>query len=270
MVTRTDRTAFLAARRQLTPSTYAVRFQLEDPFPRPGPGQFIMVEIPGFARPFWRRAYSIAAFGKSGDGPWMELMIKIVGPGTAHWRTTPLGSPARILGPLGNGFPVEQARGSIALVAGGIGLPPLLHAISELTPGGVRCDLYLGAVTATELIEPEGCARASAETGGRFFPCTDDGSAGETGLVTTALERRLEAGESYDALWACGPNAMLRALSLLSVERGIPAWLSMEERMACGVGVCLGCVVPTPDGGHLRVCREGPVFPSDAIDWEVL
>jgi len=270
MVTRTDRTASLVARRQLTPSTYAARFQLEGAFPPPLPGQFIMLGIPGVEQPFWRRAYSIAGVGSGADGPWMDLMIKSVGPGTAHWRTAPLGSRARILGPLGRGFPTGEAGGAIAMVAGGIGLPPLLHAISELTPRGVRCDLYLGASTAAELIEPEGCARAAAETGGRFFPCTDDGSAGEAGLVTEALDRRLGSGEAYDAIWACGPNPMLRALARVSAEHRIPAWLSMEERMACGVGVCLGCIVPTPDGGHLRVCREGPVVPAAAIDWEAL
>jgi len=270
MVPRTDTTAFLIARRQMTPTTYAARFQLHGPFPTPRPGQFIMVSIPGQQRPFWRRAYSIAAHGTNAEGPWLELMIKIVGPGTAHWRSTPLGSRARILGPLGTGFPLEEARGTIAMVAGGIGLPPVLHAISELTPLGVRCDLYFGAATAMELIEPEACARSAAGTGGRFFACTDDGSAGEAGLVTEALRSRLNAGDTYDAIWACGPNPMLRALARLSAERGLSAWLSMEERMACGVGVCLGCVVPAAGGGHLRVCREGPVFPAATVDWEAL
>jgi dihydroorotate dehydrogenase electron transfer subunit len=270
MVPRTDRSAVLTARRQLTPATYAVRFQLEGPFPHPVPGQFVMLEIPGGSGTFWRRAYSIAGWGETADGPWLEMMIKVVGPGTAHWRTAPLGSPGRILGPLGNGFPVEEVSGPVAMVAGGIGLPPLLYAMAGLAPRGVRCDLYLGAATAAELIEPEGCARAAAETGGAFVAATDDGSAGEEGLVTEALRRRLEGGERYGALWACGPNPMLRALARLSAEQGIPAWLSMEERMACGLGVCLGCVVPAPDGAHLRVCREGPVFPADAIHWEAL
>lgn len=270
MVPRADRSAVLIARRQLTPGTYAVRFQLEGPFPAPRAGQFVMLAIEGSDLPFWRRAYSIAGFGEGIDGPWLELMIKIVGAGTAHWRTAPMESRARILGPLGRGFPVEEATGSIAMVAGGIGLPPLLHAISELTQRGVRCDLYLGASTAAELIEPESCARAVAETGGRFFACTDDGSAGEGGLVTEVLGRHLDSGEAYEAIWACGPNPMLRALARLSAKRGVPAWLSMEERMACGVGVCLGCIAPAPGGEHVRVCTEGPVLPAAAIDWEAL
>ncbi|HHQ49549.1 MAG TPA: dihydroorotate dehydrogenase electron transfer subunit [Acidobacteria bacterium] len=270
MVPRTDRPAVLAARRQLTPSTYAVRFQLEGPFPTPDPGQFVMVEIPEGGGTFWRRAYSLSAFGQGSEGPWIEMMIKVVGPGTAHWRTAPLGSRGRILGPLGNGFPMDEVTGPVAMVAGGIGLPPLLHAMAGLAPRGVRCDLYLGAATADELIEPEGCARAAAETGGTFVAATDDGSAGEPGLVTAALERRLAAGERYAALWACGPNPMLRAVARLAAGHGLAAWLSLEERMACGVGVCLGCVVPASGGGHLRVCREGPVFPADAIRWEAL
>ncbi len=238
--------------------------------PRPVPGQFVMVESAGGGLPFWRRAFSVAGFGAGEESCWLDLMIREVGPGTAFWRGVPEGTGTRVLGPLGNGFPLEEPPRSVALVAGGIGLPPLLYAARELAGAGTRCDLFVGAATAEELIDPEGCARVAADTGGVLVPCTDDGTAGEAGLVTGAVERRLRDGAAWSELWACGPNPMLRAVAELGRAYGLPALLAMEERMACGLGVCLGCVVPTPDGGHLRVCTEGPVLRGDAVDWEAL
>ena len=270
MVPRTDLPASLVARTRLTPSCFEVRLEIGGTLPRPRPGQFVMVESPGDGTPFWRRAFSVAGYGSGGGRSWVDLMIKEVGPGTAFWRTAPPGTTVRLLGPLGRGFPLEDPPPSVALVAGGIGLPPLLFAAAELAGLGTRCDLFLGAATAEELIDPERCARVAADTGGTFVPCTDDGSAGEEGPVTVALEDRLAGGPPWTALWACGPVPMLRAVAALAAEHGLDARLAMEERMACGLGVCLGCVVPTPDGGHLRVCTEGPVLGGGDVDWEAL
>ncbi len=270
MVPRADLTASLLHRTELTPTSFLVRLGIHGVMARPVPGQFVMVGAAEGDAVFWRRAFSVAGFGTDGEGCWMELMIREVGPGTAFWRRAPEGTRARVLGPLGNGFPLDDPPASVALVAGGIGLPPLLYAAAELARSGTRCDLFLGAATAEELIEPERCARAAAETGGVFVPCTDDGSAGERGLVTEVLARRLEEGETWTALWACGPTPMLRAAASVAVAHGLEARLALEERMACGLGVCLGCVVPGREGDHLRVCTEGPVVRGDAVDWEAL
>ncbi len=267
MVTRSDHSATLAVRRRLTPTCYSVHFSLRVIAPPPTPGQFVMLRPEHGDRPFWGRAYSIAGVDADAGESTIELMIKTVGPGTALWQQLPLGTRARIIGPLGVGFPCEPAPASVALVSGGIGLPPLLFAANQLAGTTARCDLYLGAASAAELIEPERCRAATAATGGELVLVTDDGSAGEAGLVTQALDRNLADGGRYAAIWACGPMPMLRAATRVGERWGIPVSVALEERMACGVGVCLGCIVPTAGGGHLRVCSEGPVVDGLLIDW---
>lgn len=268
MVTRSDLPATLADRSRLTPTCYSVRFAFDTAIPPGVPGQFVMLRPERGDRPFWGRAYSIAGLDSGGDRPTLELMIKTVGPGTALWERLPLGARARIVGPLGTGFSCTPSPQSVALVAGGIGLPPLLFAAHRLAATGTRCDLYLGATTAAELIDPERCRTAVEATGGELVPVTDDGSAGEAGLVTEALDRRLDGSARYASIWACGPMPMLRSAALVGQKWGVPVRVALEERMACGVGVCLGCIVPTSDGGHVRVCSEGPVLDGSLIDWE--
>ncbi len=265
MVPRRDLPARLLHRRELSPTVYAVTFRLEGPFHRPAAGQFVMLGAPGLGRPFWRRAFSPAAY-RRGE---LELMIRQVGSGTAYWRNAPAGTPATLLGPLGNGFGIAAGGGRIAAVAGGIGLPPLLMALEEAARHGREADLFQGAATAGELLEPERCREMARGTDGEFVATTDDGSAGEAGFVTDALERRL-ARRSYGLVLACGPLPMLRALARICRERGIEGRFAMEERMACGVGVCLGCVVPRAGGGHARVCADGPVFGAHDLDWEAM
>jgi len=268
MIARTHLRAVLDGRRDLTSSSYVVRFRLLQPMAPPDPGQFVMIRPEYGDSPFWGRPYSVAGFGVDDDEFRLELMIKVVGPGTALWRNLPLGSGALIVGPLGRGFRLEPPPRTAALVAGGIGLPPLLFALPRLGAGGSRCDLYAGATTAAELLEAEPCEKAATATGGRLITTTDDGSAGEGGLITEALERRLDGGTRYDLVLACGPTPMLRAVAELCERRNLEAQLAMEERMGCGMGVCLGCTVHRRDGSNLRLCREGPVLDAREIAWE--
>ncbi len=263
MVPRRDVTASLLRRRELSPTTYSATFRVDHPLPPPRAGQFLMLGAPGMERPFWRRAFSIASM----DGDEVEVMVRVVGPGTAYWREAPPGTPATVLGPLGNGFSIDPGGGRIALVAGGIGLPPLLLAAQAAREAGRSADLFFGAATAAEILDRPRCEAAAAAAGGELVLTTDDGSDGEAGLVTDVLERRLHA---YDLVLACGPLPMLRAVARLAAARGKAAQLAMEERMACGVGVCLGCIVPLAGGGHARVCADGPVFRAEELDWEAI
>lgn len=266
MVARLDVTATLTARRELTPTCYALDLQVEPAMPQPRPGQFVMLGPDPGGRPFWRRAFSVAAYRPGHGTATVELMVREVGEGTALWRRLPLGSRARLLGPLGNGFAPPPSGTRVALVAGGIGLPPLLFHLERPEGEGWTADLLYGAATAEELIEAERCARAAAGCGGELVVATDDGSAGFAGVITAALEERLARGR-YHLIRACGPLPMLREVARIAAVHGVPAELALEERMACGVGVCLGCVVPAASGGHHRVCLEGPVFPAEAVRW---
>lgn len=141
----------------------------------------------------------------------------------------------------------------------------MLFAAERLAARNVAFDLYVGAASGGELLDVERCRAAAIAVGGDLVLTTDDGSAGEHGFVTAALQRRLDGGQRYGRLLACGPNPMLAALTRLARERALAAELSLEEPMACGVGVCLGCVVELEDGRYVASCKEGPVFSVDRL-----
>ncbi|HVN75575.1 MAG TPA: dihydroorotate dehydrogenase electron transfer subunit [Thermoanaerobaculaceae bacterium] len=265
MIARRDLAVTVAERAELSPTCFRLVLETADEVAAV-PGQFGMLACGGGLDPLLRRALSIAGVSRRGGVARVELMVKQVGPGTAALHALPTGTSLRFLAPLGNGFtltPVEGAR--LGLVAGGIGLPPLLFAAERLASRNVAFDLLLGAATAAELLELDRCRAAVAAAGGELVVTTDDASAGEPGFVTTALERRLDGGRRYGRVLACGPNPMLAEVTRLARERGLAAELSLEEPMACGVGVCLGCVVETEDGRYVATCKEGPVFPVERL-----
>ena|SRR5664280_614269 len=265
MIARRDLAVRVAARTDLSPTCFRIALATPEPLAAV-PGQFGMVACGEGFDPLLRRAFSIAGVARREGVTIVELMVKQIGRGSALLHRAPLGAELRLLAPLGNGFTLAPGEeGPLALVAGGIGLPPLLFAAELLAAQGTAFDLYLGAATAAELLEVEHCRSAAAAAGGELVCTTDDGSAGEAGFVTAALERRLAGGRRYARALACGPNPMLRALARLARERGLEAELSLEEPMGCGVGVCLGCVVELADGRFVPSCKEGPVFPASRL-----
>lgn len=168
-----------------------------------------------------------------------------------------------ILGPLGNGFPLEKGKGKkILIIGGGIGIPPLLE-LSKRLNGEKQIVLgYQNCRTA-------GFLQKDMEQYGRAYVATEDGSVGTKGNVMDAVrENRLKA----DIIYACGPMPMLRAIKSYAQELGIPAYISLEEHMACGVGACLGCVVKTKEVHHhtnvnnARICTDGPVFEAGEVE----
>jgi dihydroorotate dehydrogenase electron transfer subunit len=259
MIARRDLAVRVAARTDLSPTCF--RLTLETPEPVEAvPGQFGMLACGDGLDPLLRRAFSLAGVARRREGSDVELLVKEVGRGTALLHRAVPGSELRLLVPLGNGFTLDPGDAPVALVAGGIGLPPVLFAAEVLTARGVSFDLYLGAATAAELLEVERCALAARTVGGTLVLATDDGTRGEPGFVTAALERRLGGARRYGRVLACGPTPMLAALTVLARARSLEAEMSLEEPMACGVGVCLGCVVELEDGRFVPTCKEGPVF----------
>lgn len=191
----------------------------------------------------------------------IRIVYRIAGEGTKEFSTYQKGDTAEILGILGNGYPSEEAEGKRALLlGGGIGIPPLLELAKELkaretyiVPGYRDGTLFL---------------KEDLEKYGRVFIATEDGSAGTKGNVLDAVrENKLDA----DLIYACGPLPMLRAVKKYAAEVQMPAWISLEERMACGVGACLGCVCRTVrEDAHshvhnARICTEGPVFLAEDV-----
>ena len=197
------------------------------------------------------------------EGGRLRIVYRVAGAGTEEFSHLKAGDEVDILGPLGNGFPIEEGKGKrVMLMGGGIGVPPMLQTAKDLGTDTIICCGYRD-----ELFLNEEFAAA-----GDLHIATEDGSAGVKGNVMDAVrEDHLEA----DVIFACGPAPMLRAIKAYGLEKGIPCWISMEEKMACGVGACLACVCQSTEvDGHShvhnkRICKDGPVFLSTEIELSV-
>lgn len=215
------------------------------------PGQFAQIRLPGHTL---RRPISICGMDRE-EGT-LRFVFQIRGQGTAELARLRTGDELEILAPLGQGFPVDKTKRTL-LIGGGIGVPPLLGAAAELGENAVAC---LGFRNRDAVILEEDFRSAGA----KVCVATDDGSYGHHGLVTELAEK-----ESFEVVFACGPTPMLRAAKALAESRGTPCFLSLEERMACGIGACLGCATPLlrEDGGQYfgHVCKDGPVFDSRRV-----
>jgi len=232
------------------------------------PGQFVMVRCAaeGAADPFLRRPLALHRIRR--DQGQVELLVRVVGRGTAWLAVRRPGDILDLFGPLGQGFSLGRKTGNLLLVAGGMGIAPLFAVIEEALERGCAVVLALGARTAGELYPP-----ALLPPQVELHLATEDGSAGRRGLVTDLLTAsELGLIPWADQIMACGPRPMLARLPDV-VRTGRLRWrrglvqVSLEERMACGVGACLGCVVRTRQG-YRQVCREGPVFDLKDMVWE--
>lgn len=227
---------------------------------RARPGQFLTLEV-SLGEHILPRPFSIA--GADPVAGTLEVLFAEVGQGTQgfHHRAR-VGDRLRLVGPLGTGYsPVE---GPAVVVGGGYGAAPLTWLASSL-PGDV--DLVVGAATAERLCLPA-AAQAVCRT---VVVTTDDGSRGTAGRVTDVLADVIAAAGA-ERVYACGPMPMLRAVEAVAAAAGVPCELATEEHMACGVGVCMTCVIPLRDSGeqwqHRRACVEGPVVAGGDIVWE--
>ncbi len=191
----------------------------------------------------------------------LRIVYRVAGKGTREFSGYHAGASIDILGTLGNGFPLEAAKGKKAfLMGGGIGIPPMLELAKELD---CDKDIIVGYRN-SELFLADELTRY-----GNLYIATEDGSKGTRGNVMNAIaEQNLKA----DVIYACGPMPMLRAIKKFAEVQNIPAYISLEERMACGVGACLGCVVKTKNvdaHSHVknaRVCTDGPVYLASEVD----
>lgn len=240
---------------------------------RTRPGHFYMLGVPGAGLshdPLLNRPISALDVRAGADGMPAEVLflVKKVGRGTRRMGRLRPGDRLLCHGPLGRPFPDPPAGARLVLAGGGVGIAPLFCCAREWGRTA-EVTLFYGGRTATELP----MAGAFAETGVRSERLvTEDGSLGETGLVTAPLADFVNQG-AVDLIYTCGPNPMMEAVFRIAAAKGIPAWVSMENRMGCGLGACLGCAIPIlTEGGTamLRVCREGPVFDGSTIAWTVL
>jgi dihydroorotate dehydrogenase electron transfer subunit len=233
------------------------------------PGHFVAVQVGGAeSSMLLRRAFAIYDVKERGVyGGTIEFVFAVHGKGTQWLASRRPQDKLDVVGPLGKPFRLPTAPVNATLVGGGYGSAPLLPLAAALRERGSRVDFVLGAGSADRLFGTLDAKRV----GSSLAITTDDGSAGERGRVSDVLPDVLDRTRA-DVVYACGPMAMLRAVADLAAERGIPSQVAVEESMACGVGVCMTCVLPViGDDGVTRMvrsCVEGPVFLGDRVRWD--
>ncbi|MEX2550975.1 MAG: dihydroorotate dehydrogenase electron transfer subunit [Nitriliruptoraceae bacterium] len=234
---------------------------------RAHPGQFVQIAVSA-QETLLRRPFSIARVTRQGAAAGtVDVVFDAHGPGTTWLTTVDVHDVLDLIGPLGTPFPLPQRKVNCLLVGGGYGIAPLFYLGEQLLRQGLRVDMINGAATAERILGQIEAKRLSASVA---FT-TEDGSYGVRGRVTDVLDDML-ASSGAGVVYACGPNPMLRAVAEQCAERGIPVQVAVEERMACGIGVCFTCVVPVVgrDGQvrNKRACFDGPVFNGARIDWD--
>lgn len=250
--------AVVTEQREIAQDIYSLWLHAEEIAKEARPGQFVSVYCQDESR-ILPRPISICEIDKESGR--IRLVYRVAGEGTKEFSEYDSGDTLEIVGPLGNGFPLDRGYEKVFLIGGGIGVPPMVELAEQLPGKKIVISGYRGG----ELFLKEELSR-NAE----LYVATEDGSAGTKGNVIDAIrENHLTA----DAIFACGPMPMLKALKAYAQEQGIDCYLSLEERMACGIGACLACVCKSMDIDehtnvkNKRVCKDGPVFAAEEIDF---
>lgn len=251
--------------REVARSVFSVELEITDlkgGRSRPLPGQFYQVKCADGPEHMLRRPISVHSLPEWSDRRHvLELLVENVGWGTHILCSLQEGDGISLLGPLGNGFTVAGNGGSL-LVAGGMGIAPLAFLAREIAEAGKDFRMVCGFKSA------ENVDAGTVNSIGGIEVCTEDGTMGTRGTACDLLSRYLKEG-SHRAIFTCGPEAMMAAVSDMAEKLGIPCQVSLVSRMACGIGVCRGCVRRSRDGGNLCVCKEGPVFDSKQVEWKI-
>jgi dihydroorotate dehydrogenase electron transfer subunit len=233
-------------------------------WPGSEPGQFVMLSAgPEGAAPRTDPLLPRPMAVFRSEGATLDVLYKVVGRGTALLAAARPGERVGLVGPLGTGFALPRADEWAVLVGGGTGIASLFDLAGAALANGARVTVLLGARCEDELL----AETDFRDQGVELRLATEDGSAGSRGLVTSLLEAVLREPAGV-RVYACGPTPMMRAAAELAASAGRPCHVSLENRMACGYGVCLGCAVPRASGGFELVCRDGPVFDAGRLAWE--
>ena len=263
----------ILSNREMMKGYLLMSVRLPRTFDAPLPGQFVMIHLRDRKDILLGRPFSIYGIQYHKSRVILEILYRVVGEGTYSLSLLKRGTEVEILGPLGRPFDVKRQIKNIVLVAGGLGIAPirflleyLKKGISEFQP---RIRFYMGAKTAGDLVELDRLEHLCED----INVCTDDCSMGYHGVVTEPLEKDLKSFPLADTMiYACGPAAMIRRLAGLLEDHPVPCQVSMEERMACGLGACLGCAIAVRgqngERQYKRVCKDGPVFDIRDILWD--
>lgn len=250
----------VVANRAVAPGIHQLDLRLDPTGPAMVPGQFLFVRPLTGLTPLLRRPFGVMDV----QGDVASILFEVKGEGTRVLAGLGVGALTDVVYPLGSGWPLPADNRPLLLVAGGLGLPPLLFLARRLHAASRAFSFVYGATSATRLVLRDEVARLCP---GAVF-CTDDGSLGRRGFVSDHLPDLGRPG----AVLTCGPTPMMQAVAKRARAAGHACWASLEEHMACGLGVCMGCV--THLRGHspenprtARICVEGPVFPVSELTW---
>lgn len=250
---------------RLAPDVYSVWLQAPEIAKEAKAGQFVSLYCHdgGHLLP---RPISICEIDREGGR--LRLVYRVVGYGTAELSLLTPGSKVRVMGPLGNGFPLDENKNlkNVILIGGGIGIPPMLSVAKAIKNSDKSCQVtaVIGYRDRHDFLSDD-----LYEITDNLIIATDDGSRGTHGTVIDAMKENDVTG---DVVYACGPTPMLRGVKTWGEQNRTPVWLSLEERMACGIGACLGCVCKSAEVDehsqvkNKRVCADGPVFPAEDVD----
>lgn len=211
-------------------------------------GQFVNIKIPEL---YLRRPISVCDAGQDE----LKLIYKVVGKGTEKMKNLPVGYELDVLCGLGNGFTLKNSAKSV-LVGGGVGIPPMYMLCKKLLEKGIKPAVVMGFASESDVFYVDEFKALGVEV----KVATNDGSVGTKGFVTTVLDDM-----EFDTLYACGPLPMLKALTKYDAD----SQLSLEERMGCGFGACMGCSIQTKNG-YKRVCKDGPIFDKEELLWDTI
>lgn len=247
-------------------SVFRLRVRSQALAARAQPGQFVNIRVTEGFDPFWRRPLSVHDVDR--DGAAVDFLFAVVGRGTRLLSRVSPGDTLDLLGPLGNTFPLFPGRPAV-LVAGGLGVAPFLFLARQLAAARIDTTLLYGARSSAQLIP----ANAFQDLGVRVSLATDDGSAGFHGTVADLLAARLQDLPQETVVYTCGPLPAVNAVARVLSGRPHRAYASLETRMACGLGACVGCPVrirhPEPGASPYKlVCKDGPIFDLQEVDLE--
>lgn len=248
-------TAVIIRQEEIAPDIYSLWLKTENIAKEAKAGQFIAIYCNDGSR-ILPRPISICEIDKEDNA--LHIVYRVAGKGTEEFSGYRTGKQLEIMGPLGNGFPLKSKKAF--LIGGGIGIPPMLELAKELD---CEKQIVVGYRDKETFLYDE------LKKYGTVYVATEDGSVGTKGNVLDAIR---ENGLDADVLYACGPTPMLRAIKEYAAENGIEAWISLEEKMACGIGACLACVCKSKEKDHhtnvhnKRICKDGPVFLAQEVE----
>jgi dihydroorotate dehydrogenase electron transfer subunit len=261
----------ILSRKEVAPNIYLMGVKAPEIAQEALPGQFIHIKCSKDNYPLLRRPLSIHRIDKEKGE--IFILFQVMGEGTKLLADRSIEDDLDIMGPIGNGFNIYPESRKIMIVGGGIGVASLLALCEESTRQSKEVRVLIGALKKELVIEEE----SFKILGAKVDVATDDGSYQQKGSVTDLLERMIKEGWLADQIFACGPKPMLKKISKIALQANINYQVSMEERMACGIGACLGCIckIKSKDKReykvkyeYKRVCVDGPIFEGSEVVWD--